>query len=150
MTVVPPVTGGATHVPVGSLDQGPIGNLTHVPGVPGLPPASGLPGPSLSEAADALASDLARFRLDPPAGPSLSEAADALASDLARFRLDPPATVSGTTAAHPSATGTIVTPSRAPGPPRSGRNRPIRCWRRAPFPSTLLPPPTGGAIGRRG
>ena len=89
MTVMPPVTGGAAPVPVGSLDQGSIGHPTHVPGVPGLPPASGLPGPSLAEAIGAEA------------------------SDLGRWRLDPPATVSGSTAAHPAITETPVTPSIA-------------------------------------
>ena len=44
-------------------------------------------------------------------GPSLAEAAGARAGEFGRARLDPPATVSRTTAAHPAATGTIVTPS---------------------------------------
>ena len=67
----------------------PAGGLVHATGVPGPPPASGLPGPSLSEATGARA------------------------GDPGRWWLDPPATVSGTTAAHPAATETIVTPSLA-------------------------------------
>ena len=47
----------------------PAGGLVHATDVPGPPPASSLPRPSLSdfEAADALASDLGRARLDQPA-----------------------------------------------------------------------------------
>ena len=65
----------------------PAGGLVQPTGVPGPPPASGLPGPSLAEAAGARA------------------------GDLGRWWLDPPATASGTTAAEPAATETIVTPS---------------------------------------
>ena len=65
------------------------GELVHATGVPGPPPASGLPGPSLFETAGAQA------------------------GDLGRARLDPPATVSGTTAAEPVAIETAVTPSLA-------------------------------------
>ena len=65
----------------------PAGGLVHVTDVPGPPPASGLPGPSLSGAAGAKAGD-------PGHG-----------------RLDPPATVSGATAAQPAATEATVTPS---------------------------------------
>ena len=65
----------------------PAGGLVHTTDVPGPPPASGLPGPSLSGTGDSLA------------------------SDLGRWSLDPTATVSGTTAAHPTATETIVTPA---------------------------------------
>ena len=67
----------------------PAGGLVHATDVPGPPPASGLPGPSLSDTGDSLA------------------------SDLGRSRLDPTATISGTTAAHPTATETIVTPALA-------------------------------------
>ena len=65
----------------------PAGGLVHATDVPGPGAVSGLPGPSLAEAAGAEA------------------------SDLGRWRLDPTATVSGTTAAHPTATETIVTPA---------------------------------------
>ena len=67
----------------------PPGGLVHTTGVPGPPPASGLPGPS-------------RF-----------ETAGAQAGDLGRGWLDPPATVSGTTGAEPVAMETTVTPSLA-------------------------------------
>ena len=63
------------------------GELVHGTGVPGPPPASGLPGPSLAEAAGARA------------------------GDLERRWLDPPATASGATATEPAATEPIVTPS---------------------------------------
>ena len=65
----------------------PAGGLVQPTGVPGPPPASGLPGPSRAEAAGARA------------------------DDLGRWWLDPPATVSGTTAAEPAAIETVVTPS---------------------------------------
>ena len=86
-TVMPPVTDGAARVPVSAPDPGSVGHVVQVPGVPGLPPASSLPGHSLAEAAGARA------------------------GGLGRWRLDPPATASGATAAHPAATETIVTPS---------------------------------------
>ena len=67
----------------------PAGRLVHATDVPGPPPASS------------------------PPGPSLAEATGAEAGDFGRGRLDPPATVSGATAAHPAATETTVTPSLA-------------------------------------
>ena len=67
----------------------PPGGLVHATDVSGPPPASGLPVPSLAEAAGT----------ESP--------------DLGRGRLDPPATVPGATAAHPAATGVTVTPSLA-------------------------------------
>ena len=67
----------------------PPGGLVHATDVSGAPPASGLPAPSLAEAAGT----------ESPG--------------LGRGRLDPPATVPGTTAAHPAATGVTVTPSLA-------------------------------------
>ena len=63
------------------------GGLVHTTDVPGPPPASGLPGPSLAQATGAET------------------------GDYGRSRLDPPATVSGTTAAAPAATEATVTPS---------------------------------------
>ena len=63
------------------------GGLVHATVVPGPCAASSLPGPSLSDAAGAEA------------------------RGLWRGWLDRPATASGTTAAHPAATGNIVTPS---------------------------------------
>ena len=65
----------------------PAGGLVQVTGVPGPPPASGLPGPSLAEAAGAEA------------------------GDLGRWWIDPPATASGTTATEPAAIETTDTPS---------------------------------------
>ena len=76
VTVLPSVTGGAARVPFGSLDPGSVGHLTQVPGVPGLPPASGLPGPRLCEAAGAEAGDLGRWWLDPPGTASGATAAE--------------------------------------------------------------------------
>ena len=67
----------------------PVGGLVHATDISGPPPASGFPGPSLSEAAGAQA------------------------GDLGRWWIDPPATVSGTTAAEPAATEAAVTPSLA-------------------------------------
>ena len=61
--------------------------FVHATVIPGPPPVSGLPGPSHSEA-------------------TVAEA-----GGLWREWLDPPATVSGATAAHPAATGNIVTPA---------------------------------------
>ena len=95
MTVPPPGQLGI-RVPVHRIDReiNPTfselaGELVHTTGVPGPPPASGLPGPSLFEAAGAQA------------------------GDLGRGWLDPPATVSGTTGAEPVAMETTVTPSLA-------------------------------------
>ena len=67
----------------------PSGGLVHTTGVPGPPPASGVPGPSFAETAGADA------------------------GDLGRWWLGPPATVSVTTAAEPVAVETTVTPSLA-------------------------------------
>ena len=91
----------------------PAGGLVHATDAPGPPPASSLPGPSLSdsEAVDALA--------------------DAMASDLGRARLVPPATVTVTTAAQPVATEAIVTPSLAD--PSSFWLQPVDPW---PAPGT--------------
>ena len=69
-------------MPICTLDPGLVGPLVHVPVVPGPPPASSLPEPSLS-----------------------------VAGDLGRWRLDPPATVSGATTAEPVATELSVTPA---------------------------------------
>ena len=84
------------HVPPHSIARSvspafsePAGGLVHATDVSGPPPASGLPGPSLSETAGAQA------------------------GDLGRGWLDPSATVSGTTAAEPAATEAAVTPSLA-------------------------------------
>ena len=83
----PPRVGSATSAAlpatVPSTTAPPPGRLD----VPGPHAASGLPGPSLAEAAGARA------------------------GDLGRWRLDPPATDSGATATVPVATETIVTPS---------------------------------------
>ena len=86
-TVMPPVTGGATQVPVSTLDPGSVGRLVQIRGVPGPPPASSLPGPFFPEAAGAQA------------------------GDLGRWWLHRPATAPGATAAEPAATETIVTPA---------------------------------------
>ena len=74
---------GAPEVTPGFHES--AGGLVHTTDVPGPPPASSLTEPSLSEAADALASDLERVRLDQPA----------------------------TTAEQPATTGSIVTPPPA-------------------------------------
>ena len=79
---------GPTHPIVVAINPAflePAGGLAHAADVPGPPPASSLPGHSLSEAAEA--------------------------GDRRRGWIDPPATVSGATAAHPAATETIVTPA---------------------------------------
>ena len=122
VTVMPPVTGGATQAPVGSLDQGSTGHITHVPGVPGRPQASTLPGPSVAEATGALASDLGRSRLDAPATVSGTTAAhraitttiiEPLLAETFPFwpqPVDPRAAVSGTTAARRAITTTTGTP----------------------------------------
>ena len=89
VTVTPPVTGGAARMPVSALDPDSVGHLVQVPGAPGPPPASSLPGPSLCEAAGARA------------------------GDLGRRRFDPPATAPGATAVEPLATEATVTPSLA-------------------------------------
>ena len=100
----PPVIDASTTVaPAGRLDipgpehrivpeathafPEPAGGLIQAKGVPGPPPASSLPGASLSETGGAQAGDLGRWRLDPPA--------------------------IGTTAAEPVATEAIVAPSLA-------------------------------------
>ena len=105
-SATPPVTAASTTVtPAGRLgitDQAhPIvlavnpafperpGGLVHATDVPGPPSASSRPGPSLAEAAGARA------------------------GGLGLGRLDPPSTTSGTTAAHPVAVETIVTPALA-------------------------------------
>ena len=95
-TTMPPIErlhlSDPPHPIVAQLDPafpGPAGGLVHATDIPGPPPASSLPGPSVSEATGAEAG-----------GPG-------------RGRLDPPATASGATAAHPAATETIVTPSLA-------------------------------------
>ena len=122
----PPVIDASTTVaPAGRLDipgpehrivpeathafPEPAGGLIQAKGVPGPPPASSLPGASLSETGGAQAGDLGRWRLDPPA--------------------------IGTTAAEPVATEAIVAPSLAEM--SSFWLQPVtRCWRRAPSPST--------------
>ena len=121
-TFMPPVRGGATRVPVGSPDQGSIGHITHGPGVPDRPTASGLPGPSLAEAAGAEASDLGRGRLDPPATvfgttaahrPITATTITPVLAEAFPFwpqPVDPRATASGTTAAHRAMTRTIAEP----------------------------------------
>ena len=103
-TAGPPVTVASTTVPPPSQFDIPgpahpivaplnpaytesAGGLVHATDVPAPPPVSGLPGPSLSEAADAEA------------------------GGLWRGWLDRPATASGTTPAQPAATENIVTPS---------------------------------------
>ena len=78
----------------------PAGGLVHATDVPGPPPASSVPGPSLSD----------------------SDAAGALASDLARARLDPPATTAG----QPTTTGAMVTPTLAD--PSSFWLQPVNPW----------------------
>ena len=95
-TTMPPIErlhlSDPPHPIVAQLDPafpGPAGGLVHTTDIPGPPPASSLPGPSVSEATSAKA------------------------GGLGRGKLDPPATASGATAAHPAATETIVTPSLA-------------------------------------
>ena len=87
---------GAPEVTPGFHES--AGGLVHTADVPGPPPASSLTEPSLSEAADALASDLERVRLDQPA----------------------------TTAEQPATTGSIVTPS--PADPSSFWLQPVDPW----------------------
>ena len=94
-TTAPPPGRLDVPVPVHAIDpevtsafSEPAGWLVDATGIPGPPPASGLPGPSLAEAASAHAGDLRRWGFDPPAA-------------------------SGTTAAHPAATEATVTPSLA-------------------------------------
>ena len=80
------------HPIVAQLDPafpGPAGGLVHTTDIPGPPPASSLPGPSVSEATGAES------------------------GGLGRGWLDPPATDSGATPAHPAASETIVTPTLA-------------------------------------
>ena len=87
---------GAPEVTPGFHES--AGGLVHTTDVPGPPPASSLTEPSLSEAADALASDLERVRLDQPA----------------------------TTAEQPATTGSIVTPP--PADPSSFWLQPVDPW----------------------
>ena len=82
-----PVPAHPTVLEVTPAFPEPLGGLVHATGVPGPPPAFGLPGPSLSDAA----------RTE--------------TGYLGRWWFDPPANVSGTAAAQPAATETIVTPS---------------------------------------
>ena len=101
----------------------PAGGLVHGTGVPGPPTASGLPAPSLAEAAGAEVGDLGRGWLDPPATASGATATDPAATEaivtpsfgeMSSFWLqpaDPPATASDATATEPAATEAIVTPS---------------------------------------
>ena len=103
-TAGPPVTVASTTVPPPSQFDIPgpahpivaplnpvftesAGGLVHATDVPGPCAVCGLPGPSHSETTGAEA------------------------GDLGRWRLHRPATVSGATAAHPAATGNIVTPA---------------------------------------
>ena len=103
-TAGPPVTVASTTVPLPSQFNIPVpaypivaplnpaytesaGGLVHATDIPGPPPVSGLPGPSHSETTGAEA------------------------GGLGRGWLHRPATASGTTAAHPAATGNIVTPA---------------------------------------
>ena len=95
-TTMPPPRRLDIHVPPHSIARSvspafsePAGGLVHATDVSGPPPASSLPGPSLSETAGARA------------------------GGLGRWWLDPPATVSGTMAAEPAATEAAVTPSLA-------------------------------------
>ena len=82
-----PVPAHPTVLEVTPAFPEPLGGLVHATGVPGPSPAFGLPGPSLSDAAGTETGYLGRRWLDPPAN------------------------VSGTAAAQPAATETIVTPS---------------------------------------
>ena len=85
-----PVSGPA-HPIVPQVDPAfpePAGGLVHATDVPGPPPASSLPGPSLSEGTGAEAGGLGRGWLEPP-------------------------TTTGATPAHPAASETTVTPSLA-------------------------------------
>ena len=86
-----PVSGPA-HPIVAQVDPAftePAGGLVHATDVPGPPPASSLPGPSLSEGTGAEA------------------------GGLGRGWLEPPTTTTGATPAHPAASETIVTPTPA-------------------------------------
>ena len=59
----------------------PPGGLAHATGGPGPPPASGLPGPSFTEAAGTEAADLGRWRLDQPTTAPGSAAVEPLAAE---------------------------------------------------------------------
>ena len=59
----------------------PPGGLVHATGVPGPPPASGLPGPSFTEAAGTEAADLGRWRLDQPSTAPGSAAVEPVAAE---------------------------------------------------------------------
>ena len=124
-TTVPPVERWDFSVPAHPIARAlnpafpePAGGLVHTTGVPGPPPASGLPEPSLAAASGAAA------------------------GGLWRGWLDPPATVSGATAAQPVAIETIVTPSL--GGTSSFWLQPADPWP-APPPST--PGRTGAGAG---
>ena len=73
-TTMPPIErlhlSDPPHPIVAQLDPafpGPAGGLVHATDIPGPPPASSLPGPSVSEATGAEAGGPGRGRLDPPA-----------------------------------------------------------------------------------
>ena len=100
---VGPTTSATPPVTVASTTVAPAGRLgITVPAHPELPgglvPATDVPGPPSASGLP---------------GPSLAEAAGAQVGGLGLGRLDPPSTVSGATAAHPAAVETIVTPSLA-------------------------------------
>ena len=138
-TTVPPVERLHFSVPAHPINRAdnpefsePAVGLVHTTGVPGRPPASGLPEPSLAAASGAAA------------------------GDLGRGWFDPPATVSGTTAAEPVAIEAIVTPSL--GGTTSFWLQPAGPWPAAlgsvPFDSgphhtgeTVQPPPVTAAPG---
>ena len=115
-TTVPPLGRLDIPVPAHPIALGvdpafpePAGGLVHTTGVPGPPPASSLPEPSLSDAGG-------------------TETAGAQAGDLGRGRLDPPATTAG----QPTSTEAIVTPS--PAGPSSFWLQPVNPW---PAPGTV-------------
>ena len=98
-TTVPPpsqfdIPGPAYPIvaPLNPVFTEPAGGLVHATDVPGPCAVSGLPGPSHSETTGAEAGGLWRWRLHRPATVSGT-------------------TTSGATAAHPAATGNIVTPA---------------------------------------
>ena len=86
-TVAPPVRWGTTiaehrieRMANPTFPQ-PPGGLVHTTGVPGPPPASGLPGPSFTEAAGTEAADLGRWRLDQPTTAPGSAAVEPVAAE---------------------------------------------------------------------
>ena len=86
-TVAPPVRWGTTvaehrieRMAHPAIPQ-PPGGLAHATGGPGPPPASGLPGPSFTEAAGTEAADLGRWRLDQPTTAPGSAAVEPLAAE---------------------------------------------------------------------